>query len=165
MITIGNKLTFGFDIGDVDDNSMYCHVDTYVNDYNISLEDNEVYIPGFVTAILQSIEDINCMQQSGSDIDENPEQVHMRLRNSDENLTEGRRFLMWGPTTNSLISFIFPKSKNLVMTCEFISSESDSNHTVQYFSFSIEWMIEVLQQVVLQITPGKLSCFRQYLRH
>jgi hypothetical protein len=154
-------MTFGLEIGEVDEKRLYCLVNTFINGHNISFEDNEVYIPGFVSAIFKSIEDLKNMQQATNDDNRNPEQVHINLRDCERYIPEASRFLMWGPTTNSILSFLFIIGDKLIMTYEFLVNPPDPNHVIGYFIMDRAQLIHVLEGAVLQLTPGALSRFRE----
>lgn len=135
MKIIGNKVTFGLEIGEQINSSLRV-VNIFIGGENICYEDNHVYLPQFINSISVTAENlrkkidyykyINYLEWMSLEeahnflLDtSNSESPHYNLENNKLYLCYS--IFQWGPTTDDASCFLIPMNDVLYLTYSFPS--------------------------------------------
>ncbi|MGW4725655.1 hypothetical protein [Streptomyces sp. NPDC004291] len=159
-VVLGDRSRFAVEIGGP---GTLRRVDLWAAGKWLTCDDNMAYVPSFRHAVV----DAAARLRSG----EGPslpfaglsaEAAHRRLRDGDDQLHDGYRFMLWGPTTDNVVAHLFRAGDHLVITLDFWREDHLLDHpedadTVFVVEIPAEEFTGILGGIAAELDAGRLG--------
>lgn len=167
MKLIGDKRYFAFEIGDITQTNVLIPIDTWLNNTRLTVDDNMAYLPQYYNDLKNTILRDYTLDKFGDYLEgRSPEEAHGFISSTrdegsencaieDDQIYPYYRFMDWGPTTDNIMSFMFPVETGLCVTYEFWGdSEYDGlERKVNYIILQKEQIIPVFLELRDYLEP------------
>jgi hypothetical protein len=163
---LGDKSRFAAEVGEP---GALCQVDLWAAGKWLTCDDNMAYVPQFRRDVLDTV----AWLRSGEGVslpyaDVSAEATHRRFgqqagdddeSEADYQLRSRRRVLLWGPTTDNVLAYLFRKGDQLVITLEFwreqhLLSQPEDAGAVFVVEIPADEFIGILEGIAAALEAG-----------
>lgn len=168
-VVVGDKVRFAAEIGGP---GPLCRVDLWAAERWLTCDDNTVYVPQFRRDVLHTAARLRLGEGlpvpfAGYSAESAHRRLVRRAEDSasatDDQSRDGFQALLWGPTTDNVITCLFRESDHVVITLEFWREDHLVNHpedagAVLVVEIPAEEFIALLESIAAALPGSDRSC-------